>query len=58
MGLVIAATFGFALWIVLWALGISGLDAFMLALLVMLLGAAGRVVIGHLPGRDASGSQP
>ncbi|HEX2702575.1 MAG TPA: hypothetical protein VHM72_03985 [Solirubrobacteraceae bacterium] len=58
MGLVIAATFGFALWIVLWALGISGLDAFLLALLVMLLGAAGRVVIGHLPGHDASGSQP
>jgi hypothetical protein len=58
MGLVIAATFGFALWIVLWALGISGLDACLLALLVMLLGAAGRVVIGHLPGRDASGSQP
>jgi len=41
MGLVIAATFGFALWIVLWALGISGLDAFLLALLVMLLAAAG-----------------
>jgi hypothetical protein len=58
MGLVIAATFGFALWIVLWALGISGLDAFLLALLVALLAAAGRVVIGHLPGRDASGSQP
>jgi hypothetical protein len=58
MGLVIAATFGLALWIVLWALGISGLDAFLLALLVMLLGAAGRVVIGHLPGRGTSGSQP
>jgi hypothetical protein len=49
MGLVIAATFGLALWIVLWAFGISGLDAFLLALLVMLLGAAGRVVIGSQP---------
>jgi hypothetical protein len=58
MGLVIAATFGLALWIVLWAIGISGLDAFLVALLVMLLGAAGRVVIRHLPGRDARGSQP
>jgi hypothetical protein len=57
MGLVIAATFAFALWIVLWAVGISGLDAFLLALLVVLLGAAGRVVIGHLPGHDAPGSQ-
>jgi hypothetical protein len=57
MGLVIATTFGLALWIVLWALGTSGLDAFLLALLVMLVGAAGRVVIRHLPGGDARGSQ-
>jgi hypothetical protein len=58
MGLVIAATFGLALWIVLWAIGTSGLDAFLLALLVMLLGAAGRVVIRHLPGRGAGTPQP
>jgi hypothetical protein len=58
MGLVITATFGFALWIVLWAVGTSGLDAFLLALLVLLLGAAARVVIRHLPGRDAPGPQP
>ena len=58
MGLVIVATFGFALWIVLWLLEFSGLDAFLLALLVLLLGAAGRVVIGHLPGRDASSRSP
>jgi hypothetical protein len=57
MGLVIATTFGLALWIVLWALGTSGLDSFLLALLVMLVGAAGRVVIRHLPGGDARGSQ-
>jgi hypothetical protein len=55
--MVIATTFGLALWIVLWALGISGLDSFLLALLVMLVGAAGRVVIRHLPGGDATGSQ-
>jgi hypothetical protein len=58
MGLVIAATFAFALWIVLWAIGNSGLDAFLLALLVMLLAAAGRVVIRHLPGRDARSPLP
>jgi hypothetical protein len=50
MGLVLAATFGLVIWVVLWALGWSGLDAFLLALIVMLLGAAGRVVIRHLPG--------
>jgi hypothetical protein len=58
MGLVIAATFGLALWIVMWALGVSGLDAFLVALLVMLLAGAGRVAIRHLPGHDTSGSQP
>jgi hypothetical protein len=58
MGLVIATTFGLALWIVLWALGTSGLDSFLLALLVMLVGAAGRVVIRHLPGGDARSPQP
>jgi hypothetical protein len=58
MGLVIAATFGLALWIVLWAIGTSGLDAFLLALLVMLLAGAGRVVIRHLPGRGADTQQP
>ena len=58
MGLVIAATFGLALWIVMWALGVSGLDAFLVALLVMLLAGAGRVAIPHLPGHDTSGSQP
>jgi hypothetical protein len=58
MGLVIATTFGLALWIVLWALGTSGLDSFLLALLVMLVGAAGRVVIRHLPGGNARSPQP
>jgi hypothetical protein len=58
MGLLIATTFGLALWIVLWALGTSGLDSFLLALLVMLLGAGGRVLIRHLPGGDTRSSQP
>jgi hypothetical protein len=58
MGLLIATTFGLALWIVLWALGTSGLDSFLLALLVMLLGAGGRVLIRHLPGGSTRSSQP
>ncbi len=57
MGLVIATTFGLALWIVLWALGTSGLDSFLLALLAMLLGAGGRVVVRHLPGGGARDSR-
>jgi len=50
MGLVLAATFGLVIWIVLWTIGYSGLDSGLLALLVMVLGASGRVVLRHLPG--------
>ena len=38
------------IWIVLWALGYSGLDSGLLALVVMLLGATGRIVLRYLPG--------
>jgi uncharacterized membrane protein len=54
MGLVLASTVGLVIWIVLWALGYSGLDSGLLALLVMVLGASGRVVLRHMPG----GSRP
>ena len=54
MGLVLASTIGLVIWIVLWALGYSGLDSGLLALLVMVLGASGRVVLRHMPG----GSRP
>jgi hypothetical protein len=50
MGLVIAVTAGLALWIVIWALGYSGLDAGLVALAVMVIGASGRVAWRHLPG--------
>ena len=48
MGLILAATFGLVLWIVIWSIGYSGLDSVLLALIVMVLGAAGRVVLRHL----------
>jgi hypothetical protein len=50
MGLVLSVTFGMILWIVLWALGSKGFDAFMLTALVVLLGAAGKILAGYLPG--------
>ncbi|MCA1689718.1 MAG: hypothetical protein LC720_04520 [Actinobacteria bacterium] len=50
MGLVLATTFGMILWIVLWAIGIKGLDAFVVAALVILLGATGRILSRYLPG--------
>ncbi len=50
MGLVLTTTFGMILWIVLWALGSKGFDAFMVTLTVILLGATGRVLMNYLPG--------
>jgi len=53
MGLVLATTAGLVIWIVLWSIGYSGLDSGLLALIVILLGAAGRIVLRYLPGGGA-----
>jgi hypothetical protein len=53
MGLVLATTAGLVIWIVLWSLGTSGLDSGLLALVVILLGAAGRIGLRYLPGGSA-----
>ena len=50
MGLVLATTFGLVLWIVFWALGYSGLDSMLIALVVMILGATGRIALRNLTG--------
>jgi hypothetical protein len=51
MGLILTATAGFVVWIVLWALGSKGFDAFMLAAAIILVGASLRILSGYLPGR-------
>ncbi len=53
MGLVLATAAGLTAWIVLWSLGYSGLDAGLLALIVILLGATARIVVRYLPGGSA-----
>lgn len=50
MGLVAAITAGLVIWIVLWALGTKGFDAFMITILIALLGVAARMVAPTLPG--------
>ena len=57
MGLVLATTFGLVVWIVLWALGYSGLDSGLLAIVVMILGATGRIALRHLTGAGAPRGQ-
>ncbi len=51
MGLIITATAGLCIWIVLWALGISGFDAILIAIVMVLIAIGVRNVLPHLPGR-------
>jgi hypothetical protein len=51
MGLVLTLTAGLIVWIVLWALGAKGFDAFMLAALIVLVGGTLKILAGYLPGR-------
>jgi hypothetical protein len=51
MGLILTVTSGLIVWIVLWALGAKGFDAFMLAGAIILVGACLKIVSGYLPGR-------
>ena len=51
MGLVLTATAGLIVWIVLWALGAKGFDAFMIATVIILIGAALKILSADLPGR-------
>jgi hypothetical protein len=51
MGLVLTVTAGLVVWVVLWALGAKGFDAFMLAMAIALIGASVKIVAGYLPGR-------
>jgi hypothetical protein len=51
MGFILTLTFGLVVWIVLWALGAKGIDAFLLAALIILVGTTVKIVSGYLPGR-------
>jgi hypothetical protein len=51
MGLILTVAAGLVVWIILWALGTKGFDAFMLSAAIILLGAALRILSGYLPSR-------
>jgi len=51
MGLILTGTAGLALWIVLWALNVSGFDAILIAVLMVLVAIAVRNLLPFLPGR-------
>jgi hypothetical protein len=50
MGLVLTVAFAMVVWIVLWAIGGSGFDGFLAALVIMLIAAGARVISPFLPG--------
>jgi hypothetical protein len=51
MGLILTATAGLCLWIVLWALNVSGFDAILIVVVMVLVAIAVRQLIPFLPGR-------
>lgn len=51
MGFVLTVTAGLVVWIVLWALGTKGVDSFLLATAIILVGATLKILSGYLPGR-------
>lgn len=51
MGLVLTGTAGLCIWIVLWSLGVSGFDAILIAVLMVLVAIGARQLVPYLPGR-------
>ena len=51
MGVLLTLIAGLVVWVVLWALGAKGFDAFMITILMLVLAAAGYMIAPHLPGR-------
>jgi hypothetical protein len=51
MGLILTATAGLSLWIIIWALNVSGFDAILIAIVMVLIAIGVRNVLPYLPGR-------
>lgn len=51
MGLILTATAGLSLWLILWALGVSGFDGIMIAVAMVLVAIGVRTLLPFLPGR-------
>jgi hypothetical protein len=51
MGTVLTATAGLCLWIILWALGVSGFDGILIVVVLVLIALSLRTVLPNLTGR-------
>jgi hypothetical protein len=52
VGLIITGTAGLCLWIVVWALGVSGFDSILISLVIVVIALAVRTLLPYLPGRQ------
>jgi hypothetical protein len=52
MGLVVAITSALVIWIVLWASGQKAMVSFLVATVIILLGATAKILAPYLPGRE------
>jgi predicted permease len=55
MGVLLTLIAGLVVWVVLWALGSKGFDAFMITVLMLVIAAAGYIIAPHLPCRRREG---
>jgi hypothetical protein len=51
MGLILTAAAGLCVWIIIWSLNVSGLDAFMITIVMVLVAIGVRNLMPFLPGR-------
>ncbi|MGB0094435.1 MAG: hypothetical protein WBP81_18135 [Solirubrobacteraceae bacterium] len=51
MGLILTATAGLCLWIILWSLNVSGFDSILIAIVMVIVAIAVRNLLPLLPGR-------
>ena len=51
MGLILTATAGLCIWIIFWSLNVSGLDAILIAIVMVLVAIGVRNLLPFLPGR-------
>jgi hypothetical protein len=49
MGLAAVVTFALCLWVALWAIGVKALDGMLLALAIIVVAAAVKLLSGYLP---------
>jgi hypothetical protein len=54
MGLLLTFIAGLVVWIVLWATGVKGFDAFLITILMVLVAAAAHIIAPFLPGNQRS----